>query len=91
MLYKKARNRIVREISISKHIYYEKYFSTHKTNMKNLWSEIKFIVNIKNYVVKPIFKLSHDTQSINDPTQIADVLNNFFINVDKNTEKKNHS
>lgn len=81
MLYKKARNRIVREISISKQIYYEKYFSTQKTNMKNLWSEIRFIVNIKNYVVKPIFKLSHDTQSINDPTQIADVLNNFFINV----------
>lgn len=91
MLYKKARNRIVMEIRISKQIYYEKYFSTCKTNMKNLWSEIRFIVNIKNYVVKPIFKLSHDTQSINDPTQIADVFNNFFINVDKNTEKKNHS
>ena len=44
-LYKKFRNKVVTEIRKSKNDYYADYFTKHKTNIKMLWSGIRFIVN----------------------------------------------
>ena len=52
-LYKTFRNRIVNELRSSKIKYYHQYFTDHKSNMKKLWSGIKYIINIKNNKIQP--------------------------------------
>ena len=46
-LHKKFRNRVVSENRKSKINYFDTYFQANKSNMKNLWTDIKSIINTK--------------------------------------------
>ena len=46
-LYKKFRNRVISENRNSKIKYFDDYFQFNKSNMENLWSGIKCIINTK--------------------------------------------
>ena len=59
-----------------------------KTNMKMLWTGIRSIVNVK---VKTQFSnISHlldNGTRVNDPVKMANLFNNYFVNVDLNIDK----
>ena len=49
--------------------------------MKNLWSDIKCIVNIKNNRLHTISQIVHNGQVINKPTEMANVFDHYFVNI----------
>ena len=85
-LYKKVRNRVASELRSSKIKYYNFYFTEHKSNMKMLWSGIRSIINIKNKKMFNISQLVQNGKVVQDPKQIAQIFNNFFINVAAQTD-----
>ena len=75
------RNRIVSELRSNKIKYYNQYFTDHKCNMKKLWSGIKSIININNNRLHTMSQIVHDGQVINKPTEMANVFNDYFVNI----------
>ena len=81
-LYKKFRNRIVNENRKSKIQYYDGYFQQNKANMKNLWTGIKEIINTKSKSsLQNISQLIVGGKTYSDPQQMANIFNNFFVDV----------
>ena len=81
-LYKKFRNRVVSENRKSNITYFDDYFQSNKSNMKNLWSGIKCIINTKSKnSVQNIFQLIVNGKTHQDPQEMANVFNNFFVSV----------
>ena len=81
-LYKKFRNRVVSENRKSKINYFDTYFQANKSNMKNLWTGIKSIINTKSKnSFQSISQLTHNGEIIQDPQKMANVFNNFFVSV----------
>ena len=81
-LYKKFRNRVVSENRKSKINYFDAYFQANKSNMKNLWTGIKSIINTKSKnSLQSISQLTADGETIQDPQKMANVFNNFFVSV----------
>ena len=65
-LYKKFRNKVVSELRKSKTECHTEYFSTHKSNMKQLWAEILSIADLKYKVGSCISYLIHDNVKVED-------------------------
>ena len=81
-LYKKFRNRVVRESRTSKKKYFETYFQTNKANIKSLWAGINSIINSKfRKSVQNISQLAVNSKTYSDPQKMASIFNNFFVNV----------
>ena len=81
-LYKKFRNRVVNENRKSKIQYYDSYFQQNKANMKNLWTGIKEIINTKSKSsLQNISQLIVGGKICKDPQQMANIFNNFFVDV----------
>ena len=57
-LYKKVQNQIANKIKASRSAYHNRYFQTHKDNIKKLWSGIRSIINIKQKVNFQVFQLT---------------------------------
>ena len=87
-LYKKIRNRVVAEQRKSKIDYFQKYFETNKTNMKMLWSGVRSIVNMKTKnQLSQISHLLENGKQVDDPVKMANMFNNYFVNVGGNIDK----
>ena len=86
-LYNLFRNRTIREIKKSKKNYFTEYFEENKTNIKKTWDGIRSIINIKNSKQTTINRLNVKGKIITNHKEIAESLNNFFVNVGPNTEK----
>ena len=83
-LYKKFRNKVVSETRKNRIDYFNNYFNTHKNNMKKLWLGIRSIVNVsKNNNGIYISHLLQDGKDVDDPKNMANIFNNFFVNVSK--------
>ena len=81
-LYKKFRNKVASENRTSKIEYFDNYFSTNKANMKNLWTGIKTCINTKSKSsLQNISQLVVNGKIHQDPQQMANVFNDFFVNV----------
>ena len=79
-LYKKLRS--------GKVIYFKNYFEQNKTSMKMLWSGIKSIVNV--YSKTQLSCISHLTSNgmhVDDPVKMANIFNQYFVNVGSNLDK----
>ena len=63
-LYKKFRNKVVFEIRKSRNDYYNNYFSTHKNNVKKLWSGIRSIINVSSKSEYCISQLIQDGKKL---------------------------
>ena len=87
-LYNLFRNRVIRELKKSKKNYYTQYFEENKTNIKKTWDGIRSIINIKNSKQTTINQIKVKDRVINNHKEIAETLNNFFVNVGPNTEKE---
>ena len=86
-LYKLFRNRVNRELIKSKKEYYNQFFEDNKKDNKKVWEGIKSIININNNKSKNISQLNINDKIIDNPKDIVETLNNFFVNVGPNTEK----
>ena len=69
----------------AKNIYYSEYFEMNKMNIKKIWSGIREIVNIRNISTK-ITQLNINGKIIDNPKDVANQLNDFFVNVGPLTE-----
>ena len=78
-LYNLFRNRLPRELKKSKKTYYHEYFEENKNNIKNIWSGIREIVNIRKPNRHKIAQLKVGGQLINNPRDISNKLNEFFV------------
>ena len=96
-LYKKFRNRVSVSLNESKASYFYNYFQKNSNNMKQLWSGIKSVIDVrKSSNVNIISKLKDSNGNVtSDPVVIANIFNKFFVNVShdvtKNIPKSNKS
>lgn len=86
-LYKKFRNRIVKDLKDSKSSYFNQYFSLNRYNMQKLWSGIRSIINVGKYKNSYITSILSNNKSVDNPNDIANIFNSFFANVGKTMEK----
>ena len=80
-LYNIFRNRVNRELKKSKKTYYAAYFEEHSKNIKKIWEGIRSIVNTKNPGTIKIAQLNVNGRVIDNPKQIVNEVNDFFVNV----------
>ena len=88
LLYKIFRNRVNRDLIKSKKNYYAKYLEENNNNSKKIWEGIKSIINIKNPKGTTINQLKLNEKIIDDPKEIAETVNKFFVNIGPSTEKE---
>ena len=86
-LYKKFRNRIVKDLKDSKSSYFQQYFSLNRYNMQKLWSGIRSIINVGKCKNSYITSILSNNKSVDNPNDIANIFNSFFANVGKTMEK----
>ena len=86
-LYNLFRNRVNRELKKSKIDYYSQYFEDNSKNSKKLWEGIKSIINTNNSKFSNINQLNVNNVVIDNPKEIVEAFNDFFVNVGPNTEK----
>ena len=87
-VYKIARNRVSRKIQKSKKEYQEAYFTEHQTDIKKTWEGLRKLVNMKKSVRFSISQLNVNGKIVDNPAEIAEKLNKFFVNVGPETERK---
>ena len=86
-LYKKFRNSVVKDIKASKTNYLKNYFLCNSNNIKKIWSGIRSIINISKVKADFIPTLNENGKVIDNPSAIANIFNNVFVNVGLNTGK----
>ena len=77
-----------REIIKSKKDYFANYFIACSNNIKKTWQGIRAIINIKNPTVPKIAQLNVKRRIFDNPEEIAEKVNDFFVNIGPNTEKE---
>ena len=86
-IYKIARNRVSRKIQKSKKDHQEAYFNEHQTDIKKTWEGLRKLVNVKKSVRFSISQLNVNGKIVDEPAEIAEKLNKFFVNVGPETER----
>ena len=87
-LYNKFRNRAVSEQRKSKKKYFHAFSQRYQSNIKMLWSGIRFILNIKNKSkLSLICQLKYNGTCVNDLQKIGNTFYNYFVNVGSNIDK----
>ena len=71
----------IEKLKDQKNIYYIQHFEENSNNIKNIWSGIREIVNIKNTISPNV-----NGKTIVNPKEIATNLNDFFVNIGSSTE-----
>ena len=56
-------------------------------NVKNIWSGIRSIINISKAKADYIPSILESGKAVDNPCAIANIFDNFFVNVGKNTDK----
>ena len=86
-VYNQARNRVTRELKRSKIEYHKKHFESLSSNIKKTWDAIRKIVNVKKSTHFSISQLNINGKITDDPNEITNKINNYFVNVGPQTEK----
>jgi len=79
-LYKNYRNIYNSLVRLSKKMYFEQNFETHKKNPKKTWDLLKEAANL-NKSNDTIEQLIINNELITDPTKIANEFNRFFVKI----------
>ena len=88
--YKKYKNKLNHVIRMSKKKYYEEQLVKYKYDTKSLWKTLNQIMN-KHETNKSIpkeFNGNSSEEKISDPHKIANMFNEYFVNVGPNIAKK---
>ena len=86
--YKACRNRIISLIRASKKQYYAKYFEENNTNVKKTWDGIRNLINVNKKSSTKIDKILADNKCLTESKDIANSVNNFFVNIGNSVEAK---
>ena len=86
--YKRKRNMVTLLIRLSKKQYYNDYFIEHQSNVKKTWEGIRSLLNVNKKGDTSINKLLHNNTEITNPLEMANAMNNFFVNIGKTVEGK---
>ena len=86
--YKSIRNEVTKLKSDSKIEYYHKYFESNKHKNSSIWKGIRSIVNINKTSKKDITLLNAKGVNVSDPQKIAELFNNYFVNVGASIDRK---
>ena len=78
-------NRLTR---INKSKYYKTFFSEHKTNSKQIWEAVRYLINVKTKLNKQITSLNINNQIETNPKTISDAFNKFFSTIAKDIDNK---
>ena len=81
---KMYRNKINHLIKRNKISYYNRYFTLHKSSIKNIWKGMQKIVSLKPMNFNLPSKLLKDGNEINNSKDIANAFNDFFTHVGHN-------
>ena len=87
MLYNKFRNKANRELKKSKKEYFNQYFENNKNYIKKTWTGIKNIINTKAIITPKTSQILVNGKIIDDPVDIANCKNDFFVNIGHNIDK----
>ena len=85
--YKIIRNNLTKSKRESKIKYYKEFFEANKKKSSTLWKGIKSLVNINNSSKKDIKLISDNGMSVSDPKMIAELFNNYFVNIGPSIDK----
>ena len=86
-VYNQARNRVNHKMKTSKKEYRKAYFERFCKDIKKIWEGIRKIVYVKKNTSFSISHLNVKNRVIDDPQDIAENLNEFFVKVGPETEK----
>ena len=86
--YKSYSNLLLTLQRVSKKNYYAEYFSVNAENVRKTWSGIKEIINVSksSFPTSPV-SINYDDTSLSDEKDIANRINEFFVNVGPNLDK----
>ena len=87
-VYNRFRNSVNRDIKSSKKEYYSIYFENCKNNMNKTWKGIKSLVNTKSILTSPTSQIISNNRTIDEPKEVSNTFNNFFVNIGPKTEKE---
>jgi len=86
--YKYLRNFITKLKRDSKKEYYKSYFEQCRSKSSSIWKGIRSLVKIKNHSRKDIKLIDDNGNNVSDPTKVANLFNDFFINVGMDIDKQ---
>ena len=84
--YKIIRNNITKSKRDSKTKYYKEFFESNKKKSSMLWKGIRSLVNVNNSTKKDIKLMNDKGKNISDPEVIAELFNNYFVNIGPNID-----
>ena len=82
-LYKRYKNKLNHIIQLSKKLYYEEQLLKYKNISKMIWQTLNKVINRKQETnnLPSEFIMANSTNKTNDPIEIANKFNEYFINV----------
>ena len=88
VLYKRYRNLIVSLLKRSKQNYYEFFFIQNQSNAKKTWDGIRSLINVSKRKSLPTSKLIYKNKERTSNIDMAESLNDFFVNIGASVEAK---
>ena len=86
--YKSVRNAVTKLKRDAKITYYKEYFASHINKSAAIWKGIKSIVKINSTSRKDITLLDNNGKNVSNPKMIANIFNNYFVNVGPKLDKE---
>ena len=86
LVYNQARNRVNHKIKSSRKDYNKAYFERYCNDVRKIWEGIRKIVYVKKSTSFSISHLNVKNKIIDDPKEIAENFNDFFVTVGPETE-----
>ena len=86
--YKQLRNKITDMKRTSKTKYFKDYFEKNRKKTTEIWKGIKSLVNIKCLYNSSYKLLDANNNLISNQKQMANIFNNYFVNIGLDIEKK---
>ena len=83
---KTHRNMLSTILKQSKTNYYNHYFETNWSSIKNTWKGLKSILNIKNISAENPKTLTVNGTTISNPMEISNIFNNYFSSIATKTK-----
>ena len=88
VIYKAKRNLVTSKLRKAKKEYFNAFFQENQNNIKETWKGIRNLINVSKKSTNSINKLVDNGKEVTNPIEMADIMNNFYVNIGKNVEKK---
>ena len=85
--FKKYRNKITILCRLSKHNFYDKYFTLNRKNIRKVWEGVKSIISSRSSSTSSPTCINIDKKLVSDPLTIATSFNNYFASIADNIRK----